>query len=323
MVFFASVFQMARCYWSPKRFFRILWSTLSNISLHWKIFRTLANPSFKGLLSLDPVFPFKHLSTCYPVRGLSASERASCFLHHYKKVQDFLPSKLLRKLSQGDFSLFEIQKYGTTYSVTMGFPGFPLKEAIWEGELALRFLVDGEQVYTLQFSIVPGRIIHSEETSVLLVLRLQGVKGCFHQVRTAAQALNEVAPPDLLMATLQGLAKAWNIRQLAGVCATSQYSYSHFASPDTFKGAYDNFFIQLGATRASADFFSIPFLVGEKSVANTKSGRKGRTRKRRAFKLKIADEVRRRMLESRAVFVETPDAETDGWIAAFIRPAAR
>lgn len=313
-MFFASFFQMARrrCYWSPKRLIRILWSMLSNISLHWDIFRTLANPSFKGLLRLDPVFPFKHLSTCYLVRGLSASERAFCFLYHYKKMQDFLPSKLLRTLMQTGFSLFETKDCGTTYSVTVGFPP---REAIWEGELALRLLVDGEHVYVLQFSIVPGRIVHSEETSVLLVLRLQGVKGSFDQVRTATKALNEVAPPALLMATLQGLAKAWNIRQFAGVCATSQYSYSYSnASPDTFKGVYDNFFIQLGANRVSADFFSSPIPVEEKPVENVKNGHKARTRKKRAFKLKIADEAYRRMVKGRADFVETPDAETDGFL---------
>lgn len=295
-MFISSFIQMAsqRYYWSsPSRLGRILWSITSNLHQQLEIFRILSLPVFNELVLRDPVFPFKYLSTKYLIDGLPSNERASCFVHHYKFLEARLPVRFLRQQHQREITLFETREAGSAYAVTLGFPP---KNALFEGEMRLQLLVNGVQIYDLQFTIVPGWILGSKEKDVVFILRLQGMKGCYEQVRSATKALHEIAPPALLVAALQGIATAWGIREMAGICAKSQYSYNERSSA-LFIEAYDDFFIELGASRTTADFFSSPLPVIEKPLDLIRNGHKSRTLKKRAFKLQIADEVCRWMTE--------------------------
>jgi uncharacterized protein VirK/YbjX len=276
-----------RFYFYPPRLIRVAWSLARNLRRQLEIFRILSLPLFNELVLLDPVFPFKYLSTDYLFAGLPAGVRAASFVHHYRLIEAKLPSDFLRQRRHREITLFETRKDGCTYAVVLG---FPTENAILEGELCLHLLVDGVQVYVLQFTIVPGWVLKSEQEDVALILRLQGMKGHFQQIRSATKALNEVAPPALLVAALQGIASAWGVREMAGICARSQLCYKD-GSPDHFRQSYDEFFVELGATHTAAHFFCSPLPLIEKPVDRIRNGHKSRTRKKRAFKLHVAHEV--------------------------------
>ncbi|HEX4005921.1 MAG TPA: DUF535 family protein [Acidobacteriaceae bacterium] len=288
-MYLSSFMQMARQreYWAPPRLARIVSSIARNIPRQMEIFRVLALPPFRSMNSIHPAFPFKYLSTRYLVRGYTARERATCFLHHYRFLQTKLNSPSVRTALEGDTPLLAMSAGGSNYVVTLG-P--PRKDAIWEGELLLRLTVDGLAVYTLQFAVVPGWVVRSRQENVLLIQRLQGVKGCSGEIFAATKALHEVAPPALLVAALLGIANAWDIRQLAGVCARSQYSHRAHLS-DALVRTYDDFYVDLGASRISSDFFLSPIPLVEKPIDGIRNGHKSRTRKKRAFKQMIADDV--------------------------------
>lgn len=78
---------------------------------------------------------------------------------------------------------------------------------------------------------------------------------------------------------------------MAGIWGRSQFCYDE-KSAALFQESYDDFFVELGATRDAADFYSSPLPVIEKSVDQIRNGHKSRTRKKRAFKLEIARQVR-------------------------------
>jgi uncharacterized protein VirK/YbjX len=118
-------------------------------------------------------FPFKHLTRGYLVRGLSSTERAASFAHHYRRMNAIFPSSILRKILYKDFTLLKKQVNDHLYSVRFGLA----RKEVREGELALALVVDGVTVYILQFTIVPGWVVKSSAADVLLVSRLQGVKG--------------------------------------------------------------------------------------------------------------------------------------------------
>jgi uncharacterized protein VirK/YbjX len=289
-MFISSFVQMARqkYYWSsPKRLGRIMWSLASNVPRQLEIFRILSLPLFQALILVDSALPFKYLSTKYVIRGLPASKRARCFIHHFRFVRNRLPYSFLRQRQQREITIFETRHGAIAYAVTLGFPP---KNANLEGELRLQLLVDGVQTQVLQFTVVPGWALQSNEKDVVFIQRLQGMKGCYQQIRSATKALKEVAPPALLVASLQGLADAWGIREMAGISARSQYCYDERCST-LFTEAYDDFFVDLGCTPTTADFFSGPLPVREKPVEQITNGHKARTRKKRAFKLQIAAAV--------------------------------
>jgi uncharacterized protein VirK/YbjX len=276
-------------YWSPQRLGRIMWSIASNLHRHIEILCIFSRPAFKSLVLLDPVFPFRHLSTQLLLPGLTASERSISLLHHYRFFLSRISKSALRRFGRNEIELIEHRKEDATFSVTLGPPE---KGALWEGESLLQLRVNRELIYQLGFTIVPGWVMHSDRRDIFFVQRLQGVKGCFDEISKATKAFGDIAPPALLVAVLQGLAAAWGIHEMACISAKSQFTstYNHGEeSSALLKQAYDDFFLQLGATRVCNDFFSLPLPLEEKPLDLIGNGHKARTRKKRALRQEIAN----------------------------------
>jgi uncharacterized protein VirK/YbjX len=293
---FSALVQIARerQYWLRPRLFSTLYGGATNIFQQVRIYRTLKFPAFRALHSVDPRIPFKHLTTNFLVRELSVSARAAALLHHYTRLQTLVPSPILRQIVESEVTVFEMSEQDTQYAVTLSAP----KSASLEGELLLCLNVDGNAVFHLQFTIVPGSVVNAQHGEVLLISRIQGVRGCYGQIYAATKAFREVAPPALLVAVLQGIANAWGIRALAGVSAANQ-SFNPDPDSESFQRDYDDFFRQLGAERMPpANFFVTSIPLEEKPLGVIRNGHKSRVKKKRAFKLHISDEVHRRMIES-------------------------
>jgi uncharacterized protein VirK/YbjX len=285
---------------SPTNLARILWDFSTNLPTQLEIFHILGQPTFADNMSIDPGLPFRYLNANYLARGLPATKRATCFLHHYRRLNALLSDKVLWQVLHSNIALIDICEEDSLFRITMGVSLFPR-----EGELSLNFEVNGEVVFVLSFSIVPGRLVGLEAPDVLLIARLQGVKGCNEQIHFATKTLHEVAPPALLLAALQGIAGAFEIQDIAGVCFDRQFSYDQEFST-RFKEAYDDFFADVGAIRNAANFFCSPIPLQEKPLSFVKQGHKTRTKRKRAFKQQIADSVRQRLGEDCRVTSKAP-----------------
>ena len=155
-----------------------------------------------------------------------------------------------------------------------------------EGELTLSLRVDGDIVFVLSFTIVPGSLVESKAAETLLITRLQGIKGCHRQIGDATTAMHDVAPCLLLVAALQGVADAFGISAIAAVPADRQTSYTKdyaFA----FKEAYDDLFIERGLSKGTTGFFSSPVPIAQKPLTSIKQGHKLRAKKKRAFRKRV------------------------------------
>ena len=299
-LYLASVVQLARqkSNWTPQQWGRAAWSLAGNLRGQLELMRIFSLPAFKSLALLDPVYSFHHLSRDFLFRGLSARERTACILHHYRFLISRMSNRLLSQSGNWEIPLMEHRENGRRFAVTLGLPA---RNALLEGESILRLVVDGAPIYRLQFTIVPGRVLHSEQRDVIFVQRLQGVKGCFEPVSAATKAFRDVAPPLLLVTVLQGIAAAWGIREMACVSAKSQYCskfYNDEPSSTLFERAYDKFLFDLGATHISDDFFFLSLPIKEKPIELIGNGHKARTRKRRAFRHEIADRVCQNILQA-------------------------
>jgi len=273
-------------YRSPVRFARLVWAFSTNIVRQIEILRILARPAFKPLVRLEPIFPFKYLTRGYLVRGLSPAERAASFAHHYRCLSAMFPAPILQQILYGDITLLEKQAQDHFFSVHLGLA----RTEVREGELYLALQVDGVTAYILQFTIVPGWVVKSDAADVLMISRLQGIKGRYRQVHLATKAFLDVAPPALLLALLHGIAKLGAIDEMAGISATKQFSYVEKCA-DAFQSAYDDFWVELGAKRITASFFACPVPPPEKSLDCITNGHKSRARKKRAFKQQLAEDV--------------------------------
>ena len=269
--------------WSPVRLWSIFWHGLTHIGTHREVLRLLLGvPVYAEVAFKKPSFPVKYLAPHYLLRGFTVAERASCFLHHYRRLRAALPQSLLRGILQDDVTIYQIPDGSDRFSLTMGLS----KPHDEEGELSLFLRVDGEIVFVLSFTIVPGWVVKSQAAEILLITRLQGIKGAYPPISYATKTLHDVAPDALLFAALQGIADAFGIGEIAGVSASMQSCYTEDCAA-SFKQAYDDFFTELGIPKSAAGFFRVPLPLQEKPLTFIKHGHKIRTRGKRAFKQQI------------------------------------
>lgn len=118
-----------------------------------------------GTGSNRPHICVQYLTRDYLSRGLTVAERASCFVHHYSRLQAKLPESFLRQMLHRDITFVEIREGDRSFGITMGLSRPHDKE----GEFSLNLLVGGEMVFVLSFTIVPGRVVRSKTADVLLI----------------------------------------------------------------------------------------------------------------------------------------------------------
>jgi hypothetical protein len=267
----------------PAMLVGVLWRGLTHIGTHRRLLRFLLGiPAYAEFVFSSPSFAFKYLTKNYLVRDFTLADRVSCFLHHYKRLHTALPDSLLRLILQQDVVLLEICEGAHRFSITLGLSR-PYDE---EGELSLNLCVDDKIVSILAFTIVPGSVVHSPAAEILLISRLQGIKGAYPSISLATRTLHDVAPNALLLAALQGVADAFGITGMVAVSAARQSCFNEkFAA--FFIEAYDDFFTELGIPKNADGFYSTPVSIQGKPITSIKHGHKLRTREKRAFKQQI------------------------------------
>ena len=257
-----------------------IWNAYTHIREVREVLALLARFTlYSEMLQSNPRFGYKFLAGNYLVRGFSISECASCFIHHYRRLRELLSGRLLRQILQDEVTLHAFPGGGDRFTLTMGLSR-PYDN---EGELTLRLRVGGDIVFVLSFTVVPGWVIESQAAEALLITRLQGIKGRYDQISEATKAMYDVAPSQLLLAALQGVADAFDIRAIAAIPADRQTSYKKDAA-STFKESYDDLFSGLGLSQSATGFFSSAVPIGQKPLASIKRGHKLRTKEKRAFK---------------------------------------
>ena len=215
-------------------------------------------------------------------------------MYHYRRLPDVFPDHVLARVLLAEIPLAEIQWGDDCFAVKMGLS----RPWDYEGEMSLNFEVNGKLVFLLSFTIVPGSIVQSEAPEVILISRVQGIRGCFDEIQVATKALFDVAPPALLIAALCGLAEVYGINAMAAINATMKPEF-HLCEGEAanIQDAYDGFFTELGATKGPAGFYLSPLPPVEKPMIFIKRGHKTRTRKKRIFKRQIARNVNQRIRE--------------------------
>ena len=267
---------------------------LGNIRCQFEVLRLMRHRLFAELLPLNPRFVIKFAADDYLLRGLSVAERKECFLYHYDRLREALPDTMIRRILHRSISILEIREHHNVYRVTVHL------SRPWdkEGELSLDLELDGETIYVLSFSIVPGWIVRSEASEVILIARLQGAKGQYKLIRQATKVMNDVSPVFLLLASLQGFAEAFGVSEISGVSGVRQSAYTEERA-EIFRNAYDDFFNDVGAVQGPENLYHCPIPIPEKPLIDVKAGHKLRTKEKRAFKRGVSEAVRRFFQRSR------------------------
>jgi uncharacterized protein VirK/YbjX len=290
----AQKLRVTRDTFSPSRLARVALRILGHLPCQIEILRLMKHPVFAQVLPLNPRFAIKFAADDYLARDLSVAERKTCFIHHYTRLRSVLSGSMLRRILHRSVCVFELPDGESVYRVMAHL------SRRWdkEGELSLDLELDGVGIYVISFSIVPGSIVKSEAAEVILISRMQGMKGKYGLIQRATKTMNDVAPAWFLLAVLQGFAEAFGIREIVAVSAMRQPA-SDENCEEEFRKSYDDFFSNLGAVMGPEKLFRCPVPIPEKPLQDIKRGHKLRTKEKRAFKREVADVVSRFLQRNR------------------------
>ena len=171
-----------RISWSPALITAELWRLFVNLGAYREILRLLKLRPFDEIAQSNPRLALKFVVPDYLARGFTVRERASCVLHHYRRMHSALPESTLRQILHGYVTLHEFHKDGNRFALTMGLPE---QVGDREGELSLDLRVNSNRIFNLSFTIIPGWVVKSEVSEVLLITRLQGMLRSGSEIRLA------------------------------------------------------------------------------------------------------------------------------------------
>ncbi|HMK89945.1 MAG TPA: DUF535 family protein [Methylocystis sp.] len=231
-----------------------------------------------------PVYEYE--GALYLDLSLDEKLKRDCFFFHHAQVFTMFKRDRIDLILSGELRLFRHEQRGRVLSIVLS----RSNEARREGELSLLFKFNEFTIYTFSFSIVPGYAVGLDDERTLLLSRIQGVRATGHLVREATKALKEVAPPAALLAALSGVAKAFGLQHIVGVCATNQLCYREELK-SLFNKTYDQFFACVGARGPLDGRFYLDAPVPEKPLRLVKQGHKLRTKAKQKLKANVSESV--------------------------------
>jgi uncharacterized protein VirK/YbjX len=263
---------------------RLIWRAMTNLGTLRRVIQFLSAPLFIDAVQDNPKLAFKYLTDSYLMNGLVIKDRAECFLHHYGLLQERVPTRALRQMLTWGLDLCEINEGGVHFVVRCG----SSRPCGKEGEQSLVLLADGEVVYTIAFTFVPGHITQSKHPDTVLVSRVQGEPAFpYDKLKIVQQAAARLRFGSLLLSSLDGIAQAFGIKEIACVSSELQLSYAP-AFATRFKHAYEELFEERGFALNKVGLYVSPVPMPERVRDEGKRKYATRDRARLSLRLQVS-----------------------------------
>lgn len=261
---------------------------------HLKVVTALRRPALRPILEAAPQLVYKYL-TDYLKTGLSRKERASILTRHYLVLGNRADRKFFTTIVGEGVELWREAVADHAYSIVLKFP----QNTHAEGDLQLVFRDGTFVLYSLAFTIGPGRAASAGDGDVMYITRIQGRGGALDSIRRATKDCLDISPPALLLEAAEGMAMELDLERIIGISAHAQLSFG-LTPPSEFVAAYDEFWMAVGGEKHGADLYRLMVPRVEKPLLSITRSHRSRTRKKRAFKRLVRQHVRARFRESLA-----------------------
>lgn len=262
---------------------------------HRRWLKVIKHPATRRILDVYPKFSFKYTSA-YLSRNISRERRLMMLESHYAFINERLGKQFFDAALDGTLMVWSATLQGNQFGITLTGPCLATLHR--EGDLSLNFQMNGRILSKLAFSIVSTQSlanghkdIHAQSAYFLFVGQVQGVPVVFQDIKFATKICMDVAPADLLMWALAGLASAIDVEHIAGVSTELHICTKKFSGDD--KGFnYDAFWERYGAVWDNEEgSYRLQLPYPMKPLQLLPSNHRGRNREKRAFKKALADQV--------------------------------
>ncbi len=164
-----------------------------------------------------------------------------------------------------------------------------------EGGLTLVLKLDGVPIYRLAFSLIKLERIEAPSDLQshgvgIYVGQVQGYPGYFDQIKDVTGRCRDIAPPDLLVSALLGLAGALGIQVIKAVSFEYCPSYQKMSSLASCFN-YEQFWVGRWGATFDGRHYHLDLPISEKPISEIKANHRGRTLAKRRFKHEVADTV--------------------------------
>lgn len=263
---------------------------VGNLRMQLRILGLMRWDVFRRQLRRQPRFFFKFLTSRYLAGGMTVSERANCFLHHWQRLHEAFKTTALEQILAAELSLLMWERAEGSIEVRAGLR----KVFDREGELTLTLHASGVPVYALSLTVVPGAELGRE---TLFVTHMQGVSAHYEQMQRVTRQLDKLGANRLLLGVTEALGAVLGVERLAIVTARRQSGYEARYG-EVFERAYDRFASELGSERV-AGVHELALPIPDKERDGSQQGNRARRKRQRALLEQIRAEVEanlRRML---------------------------
>ncbi|MDE2401957.1 MAG: DUF535 family protein [Burkholderiales bacterium] len=262
---------------------------------HWQVVRAIGGAHTKGILKTFPRVVNRY-TLPYLSMDFNRLERHQMLKGHYDFLNTALDASFFQRVLAGSMTLWQRELDARSFSIEVSGPCLSR-----EGDLTLVFKMDGRWLYRIAFSLIESALLKLEtppgspaSKHLIYVGQVQGCPGDFDRIRQATGTCGDVAPVDMLIAALEGLADALGITIVAGVALENCLSYQKMLKINsTF--SYTHFWEKHHGIRTERGHYILPVPLLEKPINLIKANHRKRTLLKRDFKQSIADEVGRVM----------------------------
>ena len=256
--------------------------------VHRQWMTVLRGATTRRLLVVQPRIAFRH-SSRYLFSGIAWRESAALLTAHYAFLNEALSADFFeRVIGPAGAPLWQWQFGSHRFAIVLRGPA-----SHREGDLNLCFVAGDAHVYTIAFSVVPGdafdeAVVGGRGRHVIYIGHVQGMLGQFDAIRRATRLCDGIAPQDLLMSAMAGLAQAWGIRRIL-----SPGPARHLSAQKMPTSAFDYaaFWTRYGGRLDASGHYVLDAPFPRKPIVQIVNRHRKRASKKRDFKHALTDIV--------------------------------
>ena len=276
---------------------------------HFKVVRALKRSGARVLIRRFPHYVNKYVHP-YMASGFDREVRRTIVKFHHQYLAERLAESFYEKILRRPPLWSEVIN-GHVYAICISFDEAHHRE----GDISLTFNKNGVIIYDAAFTMVPGLVIDNSAECVLLVGRIQGRKNRAGDIAIATRACHNIAPPRLLMQTVQSIAAELSINTIAGVNNEAQLARSYKGGSQVVFD-YDAFWEAFKWERKTPIAFEFRVPIPPKREGNPSQRNRRRLQKQIELKNRISSTVRATFA---AEFLTTPPARQFGRMPSSVK----
>lgn len=258
---------------------------------HQALVKVIDQPHTRAVRARFPRVQYRY-TLPYLSMSLDWQERWSALKSHYAFVNAVFGADFSQRVLDDRLEIWHREQDGHLLSVHI--QGLCPVTKHREGELTLCFKMDGLPIYKMSFSFIRWGDLNLNDLAgtvpvehAMYIGRVQGVSGAMESIRLATGLLGDIAPQDLLMSVLFGLASALNIRKVIGVSDETCVSCDTIAVSDS-SFSYKQFWDRYNGLLLSGGHVLVSLPLAEKPLSEISSKHRKRTQRKRDFKKQVA-----------------------------------